>query len=496
MKARSYGERGLFVRVDGEASTRARRTLVVAEDLRATFPSADVVVGGGCVAVFSSDLAPIREWLDGVDSSLDRARPSTSRIHVLPAVYDGADLDELAQRAGLSREAVIDLHVARTYVDEIVGFLPGFAYLGEVDPRIAAPRRASPRPRIDPGSIGIAGPYTGVYPLASPGGWNLVGRVVGAELVCVTRDPPALIAPGDAVRFERVDDPVHAVTGPPSRSAFAAASGGIRVLSAPPGATVQDLGRRDQVGRGLPPSGPLDTETFAMAHRALGNSPSAAALEIPLGRAEFMAQEPTWVSIDGDRPIRVEVGESLSVPACERAVRYLAVAGGFHVPVVAGSRGTLAVARLGGYEGRGVRRGDVLPVGSTSGLLPPDAALSLLKRDDDAVLVVDPGPELDLLPPRALEVLLALTWRISRLGDRVGVRLEGERIPRDGGDFSAPRPMVRGAIQVSTDGTPIVLGPDHPTTGGYPVLAVLRASSQAKLARLRPGAELRFRLGF
>jgi allophanate hydrolase subunit 2 len=94
-----------------------------------------------------------------------------------------------------------------------------------------------------------------------------------------------------------------------------------------------------------------------------------------------------------------------------------------------------------------------------------------------------------------MEAMLAGAWRISRLGDRVGVRLEGARVPREGPDLALPAPMIRGAIQVTTDGTPIVLGPDHPVTGGYPVLAVVRRDDQPRLARLRPGDEVRFRLG-
>lgn len=80
---------------------------------------------------------------------------------------------------------------------------------------------------------------------------------------------------------------------------------------------------------------------------------------------------------------------------------------------------------------------------------------------------------------------------MSRLGDRTGVRLEGARVPREGPDLALPAPMIQGAIEITTDGTPIVLGPDHPTTGGYPVLAVLRASSRAALARRRPGDAVR-----
>jgi allophanate hydrolase subunit 2 len=104
-----------------------------------------------------------------------------------------------------------------------------------------------------------------------------------------------------------------------------------------------------------------------------------------------------------------------------------------------------------------------------------------------------PGPHADRFDETAMATLFETTWIVSRLGDRVGIRLEGGQIARRAAsDRAGPAPMVRGAMQVTTEGTPIVLGPDHPVTGGYPVLAVLGRGAQAMLARLRPGRAVRF----
>ncbi|HEX4627187.1 MAG TPA: carboxyltransferase domain-containing protein [Gemmatimonadales bacterium] len=102
--------------------------------------------------------------------------PRTHSIHVR---YDGADLDEVAREAGLTRAEVIARHAAGEFVVSAIGFLPGFAYLRGLDPALVTPRRASPRPRVEALSVAIAGPYTGIYPFASPGGWHLLGRAVG-----------------------------------------------------------------------------------------------------------------------------------------------------------------------------------------------------------------------------------------------------------------------------------------------------------------------------
>jgi UPF0271 protein len=120
--------------------------------------------------------------------------------HVIGVRYDGPDLDEVAARGGVSREEVIRAHAAGVYTVRLIGFLPGFAYLGPVAPLLSLPRRTTPRPRVDPGSIGVAGGYTGIYPFASPGGWNLLGRTVDFAPFDAARG--ARLALGDRVRFE------------------------------------------------------------------------------------------------------------------------------------------------------------------------------------------------------------------------------------------------------------------------------------------------------
>lgn len=267
----------------------------------------------------------------------------------------------------------------------------------------------------------------------------------------------------------------------------------IEILEAPPAATLQDAGRPGLLSRSIPPSGPLDPETHAAANRAVGNDEDAAAIEIPLGRLRIRALAEVLVSLDGRAPVLLGEGEEFVVEPGASAVRYLALAGGIDVPLVLGSRSTLLTARLGGLEGRPLRRGDRLSLLPRHEPHPLPAAVELPQASPDpAPLAVLPGPHLSRLAPAAVELLLATEWQVGRIGDRVGVRLDGPKVPRDSLDLAGPIPMVRGAVQLTTDGTPIVLGPDHPATGGYPVVLVLPRSAQARLARLRPGKALRF----
>jgi KipI family sensor histidine kinase inhibitor len=129
--------------------------------------------------------------------------PGTIREHVLRARYDGVDLGAVAAATGLSVEEVIVRHSSRLYRVDILGFVPGFAYLSELDESLALPRREQPRARIAAGSIAIAGRQTAVYPLVTPGGWHIIGSTE-AVMFDPLRAEPALLRAGDRVRFERV----------------------------------------------------------------------------------------------------------------------------------------------------------------------------------------------------------------------------------------------------------------------------------------------------
>ncbi len=112
----------------------------------------------------------------------------------------GPDLKAVAEQSGCSEQEVIERHIHRTYRVYMLGFVPGFAYMGRVDPAIAAPRHRVPRERVPAGSVGIAGGQTGVYPVDSPGGWQVIGRTT-TVMFDANRATPSLLAPGDLVRF-------------------------------------------------------------------------------------------------------------------------------------------------------------------------------------------------------------------------------------------------------------------------------------------------------
>lgn len=166
------------------------------------------------------DLCEVRKTVPGFSSAFQaveffvqkaltqvEARPAEeARLVEIPVSFAAAhalDLGLVAARAHMSPEEVIERFIARTYRVYLIGFLPGFAYMGEIDEKIAAPRRADPRLRVPPGSVGIAGRQTGVYPLASPGGWQIIGHTE-TQFFTPDRAVPVLLQAGDRVKFIRI----------------------------------------------------------------------------------------------------------------------------------------------------------------------------------------------------------------------------------------------------------------------------------------------------
>ncbi len=195
---RAVGDRGALIELpDSAAAVRVARALAGRAEL------VDVVPGHRTVLVTWAGKGRPPELEAVVAAALTAgAEQEPGRRVEIPVVYDGADLDEVARLAGLSPEDVVARHAAAEYLVAFLGFAPGFAYLTGGDPGLEVPRLEHPRERVPAGSVAIAGPYSGVYPRDSPGGWRLLGRT-SLTLFDPKRTPPAHLAAGDRVRFRR-----------------------------------------------------------------------------------------------------------------------------------------------------------------------------------------------------------------------------------------------------------------------------------------------------
>ena len=186
------------------------RILSLGEHLRSIPGVREVVPGMNNLTVELDQAAPNLEiFLDTLKAawSASKAVSHCSRQIDVPVRYGGAagrDLDEVARHTGLSCDEIIRLHSAGQYTVYFLGFLPGFAYLGGMDQRLATPRRSEPRLAVPAGSVAIGGEQTGIYPALSPGGWQLIGHT-SLQLFDPARNPASLLLPGDTVRFVNLD---------------------------------------------------------------------------------------------------------------------------------------------------------------------------------------------------------------------------------------------------------------------------------------------------
>ena len=456
-----------------------------------------------------SDPGPIRAHaLDLARRAGREPAPSPRRIEI-PCVYDGEDLAEVAGQVGVSVPELIRIHSGRDYRVFIIGFTPGFPYLGMADSRLDIPRRSVPRVRVPAGTVAMARAQTGIYPWVTPGGWHLLGRMDPALLFDPEKSPPAGCAPGDQVRFR----PVEALPeSPPPDTAAAPPPAGPPAVAVERGGlltTVQDLGRPGFQRYGVPWSGAADPASLVFANRAVGNPDGAAGLECTLAGPVLRFRRPVLAALGGadHRGVLhlpgggrwpVPVGISFLAPA-RSVLRFagppdLAFAGGIDVPEVLGSRATYLTAALGGFEGRALRPGDELhvgaaPVGSRENRYEPLARRPA--RRGPLRLRISLGPQEFAFTERCLATLSELRFSVSNDSNRMGVRLDGPLLEhREGMKEIVSDANPHGTIQVPPGGHPIVLGADQGTTGGYPKIGSVVAPDLGRLAQALPGAEV------
>lgn len=471
----------------------------------------DVVPAARTVLLLTApgtDLSALRRVVHALPVDPAAAPPEGETVEI-PVRYDGPDLDEVGRLTGLGADGVVEAHTATPWRVGFGGFAPGFAYLTGGDERLHVPRRDEPRTTVPAGSVGLAGEFSGVYPRASPGGWQLIGTTEVTPWD-VARTPPALLQPGASVRFVRTSEPQRAPQG--VRNSTVAPRCGVRqieVVATGALGLVQDLGRPGVGVSGVGISGAADRASLRLANRIVANPEAAAAVEVVLGGLVVRAGAdlpapllvaltgaPAPASVDGvpvghHALVTLRAGQVLRLGPPPTGLRtYLAVRGGIEVGAVLGSRSTDVLSGIGPAP---LAAGDRLPIGPEPAGLPlVDLAPVAVPTGGVVTLHAVLGPRDDWVADPA--ALARTTWTASGRSDRVGMRLEGPPLARrDRGELPSEG-MVRGAIQVPPGGEPVLFGADHPVTGGYPVVAVVRHADIDRAGQIRPGQQVRFRL--
>jgi len=446
-----------------------------------------------------------------------RGTRADKRIEI-PVRYDGEDIAEVAGLLGITPDELVRRHTGSDYTVAFTGFAPGFAYLSGGHPSLNVPRRAVPRTRIPAGAVGLAGSFSGVYPQASPGGWQIIG-VTDTPMWDLSRETPALLQPGDAVRFVdasslKVALPVvaQAVAAPAPAtveggSAFEVRTAGLQALW-------QDGGRHGQARQGVSASGAMDQRSLQAANRLVGNASDVACLELAYGGFQFVCRGNAVIAVTGAdgpltltradgaqwplpryQPVALADGDTVTVGEPVAGIRsYLSVRGGFAVAPVLGSCATDTLARIGPPA---VVAGDVLPVrsvaiGAVVGAteVPP---IDLPTVQEEVVLDIVLGPRTDWFTADAIERLCSQPWSVTPQSNRVGIRLNGEQplvrantaeLPSEG--------TAHGSIQVPPSGQPVLFLADHPLTGGYPVIASVATHHLDRAGQIPVNARVRF----
>lgn len=435
----------------------------------------------------------------------------------IPVSYggeNGPDLKEVSVHTGLSIDDIITRHCAGDYRVYCLGFQPGFAYLGGLDPALATPRRATPRLAIPAGSVAIGGTQSAVYPSTTPGGWQVIGRTE-MQMFNPQSEQPSALRPGDRVQFvpdvgagPASDSALNSIAGKASSHSD---DGHIEVLRCGALTTVQDLGRHGYRHLGVGQSGALDPIAVRQANLLLGNSLDAAVLEFSVGPLVLRFSRDCAIALTGSGFITqsdhsdvsllpghvsfIAAGDivTLSKPLVPGARTYLAVAGGIDVPAVMGSRSTDINARFGGLHGRPLQTGDRLPIGE------PVANVQFTKKgirplSPSHVLRALPGPDYDSFTEESRESFWSQAWRINHQSNRMGLRLNGHTLRLSHPLELLSAGVLPGDVQVPPDGLPIVLGNDAQTIGGYPRIASVIRADLWQLGHLPPCTSVFFQL--
>ena len=460
------------------------------------------------------------------------------RIPVCYSTTYGIDLEHVEATTGLDREQIIQLHTSKTYQAHMLGFLPGFAYLGSVDPSLRVERKTEPRLHVAAGSVGLAGEQTGVYPCDAPGGWQIIGRSP-VSLVLDSADNQFLISPGDQVQFYSID---QAEFDSMSEKESIAATSKNALLKQPAvgpkepiqiqpqsdlvslhfktaglRTTVQDFGRTGHQHLGIPSGGAMDRFSAAIANRLVGNADHAAVVEISLMGPAIEIKGDCKIAITGaDLSPKIDgqtapMWETISISGCQRISfgsrksgcrSYLAIAGEFMLPTWLGSVspsrfGTGSTTQPDSLKGQTITITTASQPINKRRLPPSGRPVCLADNQPQPVTRVIPmwaGIEWDWFSEQQRNAFLAHQFQILPNSNSMGYRLSSFTNQALDLPTVISSPVVPGTIQITSSGQAILLMRDAQTTGGYPRIGNVCHAALNDLAQLCPGDFICFKL--
>lgn len=482
-----------------------------------------------------------------------------SRILKIPVCYDppySLDIQEVTNQTGQKKEAIIEYHTSHQFRVFMLGFLPGFSYMGKVANQFFTKRRENPRLKIAPGSVGLAGAQTGIYPSEAPGGWQIIGRTP-VKIYDPLRENPFLFQAGDFVEFysisevefkawndsnfnelsnlSKVNNSLPEVERsrdrglvlPKRRSRLHSTSQDrfstsgneitdqeknitFRFLKSGLLTSIQDFGRSGHQEFGVPVGGAMDKRAAEIANLLVEKKRNAPVLEITMIVPQIEISGACQIALTGadlspklnNRPVKM--WETLTIS--EKSVlsfgrnisgcrSYLAFRGDWNLKAWMGSFSAASTDSKSVTPDSVFGKNDVL---EGRGLSPVSKKIFpekyRFKTDNSLTVNVLKGPEFDLFTKKEIDFFLNNKFKISNNANRMGYRLSQKikNFKQKKGIISSG--IIPGTIQITNAGQPVILMRDAQTTGGYPRIGNVISEDLDRLAQMKPGDEISFEM--
>jgi KipI family sensor histidine kinase inhibitor len=477
----------------------------------------------------------IKKYIENLIADLSLPDKGKTETIIIPVCYEeefAPDLSFIANEKNISKEEVIRMHGSAVYKVYMIGFSPGFPYMGIVNDAIAVARKDTPRAMVEAGSVGIAGKQTGIYSFNTPGGWQIIGRTP-LKLFDTGREISSLLKAGDTIQFQPISSEEFYRQQQLSFSSNNElknaddTEGETKAIIKKPGiaGTVQDSGRFGFQSLGVVTGGAMDLFAYRTANLLAGNHQDAAIIEISFGNTEIVFEQDALIAacgrgadlfINGEpapvwKTIAIKKRVSLFFKNNNEGARmYLSVAGGWYVRKIMNSSSTYPAANFGGHEGRTLQQGDLLKantklsevslqiissmqsdksfIAASWGIQLPD-----FFNYNAKIIRVLKGPEQDWFEDSSVQNFYSSSFTVSNAGGRMGYRLSGSAITKKENKELLSTAVTKGTVQVTPDGNMILLMSDCQTTGGYPRIAQVVAADLNLCAQLKPGDNITFK---
>jgi KipI family sensor histidine kinase inhibitor len=461
------------------------------------------------LSVETSSITFVKSYVEKLLKVKSKEKEFTENYVTIPVCYDeefGLDLQFISETSGISIKEIINLHQQKDYNIYMTGFLPGFSYMGKVDDKIAVARKDTPRTSIEEGAVGIAGNQTGIYPIASPGGWQIIGKTP-YRLFDIQKKKPFLLKTGDTVRFYAISKDEFYKIKKEKNNVVEKEIDNSDVIVMKPGvfSTVQDIGRVGFRSFGVPLSGAMDLISHNLANALLGNKKSSSTIECTMGGLTVQFFKETNIAVTGagvsflngecinmHQAHFVKPNDILEVRFNNQGLRtYVAVKGGFDYEVIMNSRSTSPKIAIGRMLKKGM--GLQFEKGNKNQSIKKLNTIELPLFESHKSIRVIEGQEIDWVKEESVRQFYSRKFVISNRCDRMGYHLQGEPLLLKYSTELLSTAVTKGTIQLTPSGQMIVLMNDCQTTGGYPRIGQVAAVDLPFLAQLKPRESIDFK---